>query len=239
MSLLLRLSVTAGVLAASSAIIPPASAATVGTITVRPATGTDLTPFTLTTSGACPAGTNVIATIFGPGFTADGENIVPNLSTTIYAHTTTGGVVLPISDTLRDFANDQPDPQPLKGKYRLRVMCRMNAKLGDLGDFVGSITFNGHHGYVVVNPDIPESVLATIAPVPQAAPPLPTSTATPRPGSVSQATASPVAVAAKPVAKSTATSSGHQPWLVLVGVLTVIGGVALALSNRRTKKKAA
>ena len=182
MSRLLRLSIFAGVLAGSSAIIPSASAATVGTITVRPATGTDLTPFTLTTSGACPAGTNVIATIFGPGFTADGENIVPNLSTTIYAHTTTGGVVLPISDTLRDFANDQPDPQPLKGKYRLRVMCRMNAKLGDLGDFVGSITFNGHHGYVVVNPHIPESVLATIAPVPQAAPPLPTSTATPTTG---------------------------------------------------------
>src|SRR5262245_27117943 len=57
----------------------PAAAATVGTLSVNPSTGTSSTPMDVTTSESCPVpATNVIARITGGGFGAGGRNIIGN-----------------------------------------------------------------------------------------------------------------------------------------------------------------
>ena len=222
---------------------PPAAASSsagIGVVSVLPAKGTDLIPLSLVTSAMCPSGgTNVFATIFGPGLPADGLNVVPNSTVTLYPHTAGGGLYLSSNNTLRNLVNELPDPPNLRGTYRVRVECRGPAKIADLGDFYGSMTFDGHHGYAVTEPNVTPASLVTI-PVSEG-PPIPTAIGSQAPQSAQTTSHAPAAVgtqvAASPVAATSSTKS-LAPWLIVVGVLVVVGGLLTLLRGRSRATKA-
>jgi hypothetical protein len=227
------------VLCSAPAALADAAGPTEGTITVTPATGTDLVAFSLTTSKACPAGgTNAFATVFGPGLPVSGINVVPNSADTVFPHTVAGGLVMSSSNTLRTLVSQLPDPQPLKGTYKLRVQCRGPAKIADLGDFLGSMVFDGHHGYVADEPNVPKASLVTVPPA--SAMPIPTAVGSEPPaagGATPTAKASPT-VKATPAAIATTSSTGggggFGPWLIGLGALCAAAGVATLIRSRRS-----
>jgi hypothetical protein len=227
------------VLCSASAALADATGPTEGTITVTPATGNDLVAFSLTTSKACPAGgTNAFATVFGPGLPASGVNVVPNSANTVFPHTVAGGLVMSSSNTLRTLVGQLPDPQPLEGTYKLRVQCRGPAKIADLGDFLGSMVFDGHHGYVADEPNVPKASLVMVAPA--STMPLPTAVgseppatggATPTAKATSIGKATPAAVA---TTSGTGGGGGFGPWLIGIGALCAAAGAATLIRNRRS-----
>jgi hypothetical protein len=223
--------------AASAVSVSPTPAVTktagvaVGVVAVVPAKGTDQTAFSLVTSKPCPSGTNVIGTVFGPGLPDDGINVVPNTTLALFPKTSTGGLYMPSSNTLRNLIDQLPDPQPLKGSYRLRVECRGPAKIADLGDFTGAMVFDGHHGYLATEPTGPKVSLQTLAPNTEL--PIPTAI-----GSHAPESASPTVVKAKPAAATTRThgsSSALGIWLITGGALVVAVGSAVLVRGRRTQ----
>ncbi|MDX6255373.1 MAG: hypothetical protein QOJ11_1707 [Frankiales bacterium] len=226
--------------AAPAGAASPSAVATkapsLGVLSVSPAKATDLVAFSLITSAACPSGgTNIIGTILGPGLPVDGINVVPNTTAKLFPRTTGGGYFMPSNNTLRALVNQLPDPQALKGTYRLRVECRGPAKIADLGDFSGSLVFDGHHGYVAHQPDVPKGSLQTLAPTPDPALPSVAASAPSRPSP------SPAVVKAQPAAatRPSSSSSGAAPWLIGGGALIVAAGTGTLLRGRRGRTKTA
>lgn len=218
-----------GALAAATVQPSPLPGKSVGTITVTPATGTDLIAFSMTTSKACPSGGNILATLFGQGLPPEGLNIVGNSSTAIYPHTVAGGLVIPSQDNLRSRMSSLPDPQPLLGEYQVRVECRDGPKVADLGDFFGSVVFDSHHRYVAHEPNVPASSLQTVAPT---VVPVPSMVGSEAP----ETSQSPLPARAKSGAPPRAKSSGIGslgPWLVGFGALMGAFGVAVLIRSRR------
>jgi len=122
-----------------------ASAATApsGQVVVRPADGNDQTQLTLTTSGPCKQGTNIIATAFGHGFGRFGQNVIGNSPTSMFATTSSGGMIIPLAETMRYFANIPEVPVVLSGPYRFVVYCRTATGLANLQTFTsGPVTFS-------------------------------------------------------------------------------------------------
>lgn len=212
---------------------PQAAAATpggVGVVSALPATGTDQVPLDLATSAVCPGGaTNVIGTILGPGLPAIGINIVPNSQLSIYPRTSGGGEYLSSNNTLRNLVNELPDPPVLTGTYTLRVECRGPSKIADLGDFYGSLVFDGHHHYVAKQA-IPASSLTTV-PAPEG-PPIPSAIGSHAPET---ATASAPTIKASPVAATSverSSGSSYGPWLIGLGIVIVVGGIGSLFLGR-------
>jgi hypothetical protein len=224
---------TASAPVTASPTVAASPEAGIGVVSVVPATGTDLDPLTLVTSAMCPTGgTNVIGTILGPGLTAVGINVVPNSNAAIFPRTAGGGLYLPSNNTLRNLVNELPDPPVLKGTYQLRVECRGPAKLADLGDFYGSLVFDGHHAYKANEPNVPAASLTTIAA--PSGPPIPTAVGSEAPRASS--TGIPAAVKARSAAATTPSgnsSPAYAPWLVGVGVVIALAGLATVLRGRR------
>jgi hypothetical protein len=220
---------------AATSVPSPQPGKPAGSLTVTPATGTDLIAFSVTTSRACPSGGNVLATIFGQGLPPEGLNIVGNAPAAIFPHTVSGGLVMPSQDNLRSLMSSLPDPQPLSGEYKLRVECRDGPKRADLGDFFGSLFFDSHHRYLAHQPNVPASSLKTVDP---AVAPLPTAVGS----------EAPVTTQSPPPAKAKSTQPAHQaksggftgwgPWLIaLGGLLAGLGVAALSRSRRNDSAK--
>jgi Bacterial Ig-like domain (group 3) len=150
--------------AAGLALTPAAAnAAVVGTASVNPATGTaDVTRANVEASAPCPAGTNIIVRMFGAGFPAAGEIIAPNQPIANLATNASGGVVVPVSDTFRTFANLQSPPATLNGKYDIVISCinPLGAN-NSLGDFAGSIWFVNNSTYQSTDPNAPKQPTTT------------------------------------------------------------------------------
>lgn len=217
--------------AAATAQPSPQSGKAIGTITVTPATGTDLVAFSMTTSKACPSGGNVLGTVFGQGLPSDGLNIVGNSSTAIYPHTVAGGLVISSQDNLRSRMSSLPDPQPLLGEYKLRVECRDGPKAADLGDFFGAVVFDAHHRYVAHEPDVPAASLKTVPPT---VVPLPSVVGSEAP----ETSQSPVHANAKPTLAAPQAKSGGvsglASWLIGCGALIAAFGLAALIRSRRS-----
>ncbi len=140
-----------------------------GRLAILPAHGTDQSALTVVTASPCPAGTNLIAWISGPGFPANGQNIVGNAPISAFEHTKTGGVVIPVSLILRDIANLPAKQVQYAGTYSIMVVCRDRVRLPALGSFVGTLAFSNPHTYSAKNP---ATVATEVAPLdPAAAPP--------------------------------------------------------------------
>lgn len=216
-----------------------ATTSALGSVTVQPATGTDLTSISLVTSGPCVSGTNVIARVFGKGFPAEGQVVVSNSPLSAYQQTRGKGRVLVMSLTMRDFMQQQTDPVALHGTYRIVVTCREAAKLGDLGDFTGSLVFSSPRNYVAHEPQVPA---ASLVPVPQdqsAQLPVPTASGTRPSSSPSGPTTSASPVAAMRRASSGGGLHGLAAPLLGVGALVVLWGVATLARQRRTTRRTA
>src|SRR5262245_35042500 len=146
------MSIRSGVLVfamtAAGLLLAPTSAqaAVVGTAAVNPPTGTaDVTRPTVEASAPCPAGTNVVTRIFGPGFPAAGENIAPSQPIANLGTNANGGVIVPTADTFRTFANLQNPPATLNGRYDITISCVQPLTPNtSLGDFTGPLWFVNH-----------------------------------------------------------------------------------------------
>ncbi|QXE34689.1 Ig-like domain-containing protein [Streptomyces sp. GMY02] len=142
---------------------PAAQAAEIGTLAITPATGTDETGMGFTTSGACPdTATYVIASVKGSGFPADGQNVVGNAPIETYNTTPEGGMVIPLTSTMRDYANIAGF-STLQGKYTFTVTCRTAFNGTSLGDFTGSVWFTSNTAYQTNDPDVKTDTTTALA----------------------------------------------------------------------------
>lgn len=134
----------AGAVLASTATLlggGAANAATIGTLTVDPATSSTGDVFAnLTTSSTCPAGaTNTIVRLFGTGLPAAGENLLGN--TSLSATSPNGsGFSVAIAQTFKDAfqANGVVSPN---GTYTIKAFCQNASGSTQFGEYVGMITF--------------------------------------------------------------------------------------------------
>ncbi|WP_344441097.1 Ig-like domain-containing protein [Kitasatospora nipponensis] len=140
---------------------------TIGTLTVNPASGADDTLINVVSSAACPGGTNLQVLVFGQGFPVDGYGVTPNQSQGTTPPDADGHINLPLSDTMRSFAQKNGF-STLAGQYDFHLRCR--AKIGTtyFGDFVGSINFTSPTAYstVVVAPPVATATTTTLAVTP-------------------------------------------------------------------------
>ncbi|MFE7777771.1 Ig-like domain repeat protein [Streptomyces sp. NPDC057445] len=156
------------VLAGSLVLAPAAHAADIGTAAVTPATGTDTSSMTLTTSGACPdSATNIIVSVKGSGFPAEGQNVVGNSPIGTYGSTPEGGLVIPLSQTMRDYANTAGFSN-LTGKYSFLVTCRTAFNGTSLGDFPAAVWFTSNTAYQNTDPAVKTDTTTSLAVSPAA-----------------------------------------------------------------------
>ncbi|MGW1884819.1 Ig-like domain repeat protein [Streptomyces sp. NPDC001970] len=156
------------VLAGGLLLAPAAHAAEIGTAEVTPATGSDTSSMSLTTSGPCPdSATNVIVTVTGSGFPAAGQNVVGNSPIATYASTPEGGLVIPLTQTMRDYANTAGFTN-LTGKYTFLVTCRTAFNPTSLGDFPGSVWFTSNTTYQNTDPSAVTDTTTSLAVSPAA-----------------------------------------------------------------------
>ncbi|MEV6005968.1 Ig-like domain-containing protein [Streptomyces sp. NPDC051976] len=140
-----------------------ASAANIGTAVVTPATGSDTSSMSLSTSDACPANaTNVIVSVTGSGFPAAGQNVVGNSPISTYGTTANGGLIIPLSSTMRDYANTAGF-STLTGKYTFVVTCRTAFNGASLGDFPASVWFTSNTAYQNTDPSVKTDTTTTLA----------------------------------------------------------------------------
>jgi len=155
------LSAACGATAVVAAFVFPAVASatpmTGGQVAVQPAKGNDLTQMSLITSGPCWRGTNVVATVFGHGFGQFGQNVIGNSPTSMFATTSSGGMIIPLVGTMRYFANIPQVPVVLSGSYHFVVYCRTATGLANLWTFtsrpvVFTASRSGERIYHTLNP---------------------------------------------------------------------------------------
>ncbi|MFD3776062.1 Ig-like domain repeat protein [Streptomyces sp. NPDC058612] len=162
-----------------------AYAAPIGTIEINPATGADTSGIAFTTSGACPSNaTNVLVKVAGSGFPADGLNVVGNSPISTYPTAGNGGMIIPLSSTMRDYAS-QAGFTTLQGKYDFTVICRTAFNGTSLGDYTGAVWFTSNTIYQNTDPAVKTDTATALAVTPagpaQAGTPV-TLTATVTPG---------------------------------------------------------
>ena len=143
-----------------------AHAANIGTAAVTPATGSDTSSISLETSDACPANaTNVIVSVTGSGFPAAGQNVVGNSPITTYGTGATGGIIIPLTSTMRDYANTAGF-STLTGKYTFVVTCRTAFNATSLGDFPASVWFTSNTAYQNTDPAVKTDTTTSLAVTP-------------------------------------------------------------------------
>lgn len=156
------------VAAPASAVGARYSGTPVGTVSVRPATGTNQSAIDYTTSAACPAGVSYETRLFGAGMPDAGEVVT---SRTEAGFSTSAPISGSFSNTPQFFADK--NSATLSGAYDVVVRC--TDRFGDTsrGDFLGTITFSSPTAYTASGASPSPSASATASPSPSA-----TSTAT-------------------------------------------------------------
>ena len=143
-----------------------ARADVLGSMTVDPATGTDTSGVSLTTPGPCPApSTNLIVSVTGSGFPAAGQNVVSNSPISTYAATPAGGIVVPLTQTMRDYASTAGFTL-LQGKYDFKLTCRPAFGATTFGDYTTSIWFTSNTAYQNTAPSTAAATTTTLAVTP-------------------------------------------------------------------------
>jgi hypothetical protein len=148
---------TVSVLTATSA-----NAAVVGSLSTSVANGLDTTPFSVSSSAACPGGTNVSVLLTGTGFPAAGVNAVGNTAQSIYQTNASGGLVVPLTETMRQYASDN-GVSTLSGRYDFDLTCRNAFGATTFGDFTGSIWFTDNTHWQNTDPNASTSTATTVS----------------------------------------------------------------------------
>ncbi|MFF2850655.1 Ig-like domain repeat protein [Streptomyces sp. NPDC058001] len=150
-------------LGAGLVVAPSAQAAEIGTISINPKTGTDDSGIDFSTSGACPdTASNVIVSVKGSGFPAEGQNVVGNAPIETFNTTADGGMNIPLTSTMRDYANIAGF-STLQGKYDFTVTCRTAFNGTSLGDFTGAIWFTSNTAYQANDPAVKVDTTTALA----------------------------------------------------------------------------
>ncbi|MFF2850653.1 Ig-like domain repeat protein [Streptomyces sp. NPDC058001] len=157
------LSAAVGAVVLLGAGAPVARAATLGTLTANPATGTDTTSMSLTTSGACPAeADHVIVKVTGKGFPAEGQNVIGTSPVELYP-VSGAGYEVPLTSTMRDYAS-LAGFTTLDGRYEFTLTCRKAFGTATYGDFKGSVWFTSDTTYQNTAPAQATSTALTVTP---------------------------------------------------------------------------
>ena len=233
-------SVIAAVATATAAVLPivaaHASSSRGYSLKVTPARGSDRSSITVMTPAACRAGTNIEGLLFGHGFPAAGQIVVPNSPTTAYTKQRNGGLEVPLALTMQDLVNLQPRPKPLTGTYRVVIHCRQNARLATLGSFTGALTFRSPHTYRAVAP-APSAMAAAVTNSRNGSaggsPPTGETQASTTPGDGSAAAQAPASPVLGTVASQRAISGTHGGIKPLAWVLVAVGVLAAAAGTVR------
>ncbi|MEV6005972.1 Ig-like domain-containing protein [Streptomyces sp. NPDC051976] len=156
----------AGLLAAGTVALATgaAQADVPGAMGVFPATGTDTSGMQLTTAGPCPAdATNLIVSVTGSGFPAAGQNVVSNSPISTYSNTPDGGIVVPLTQTMRDYASTAGF-STLQGRYDFTLTCRAAFGSATYGGFGASVWFTSNTAYQTTAPAVATTTALTVAP---------------------------------------------------------------------------
>ena len=138
---------------------PAASAAQVGTLSFSGLTSQDV-GFSVTSSAACPAGTNFLVRMTNapasivPGNTANLPAVLgtPNLIGNNALPTTSSGFTFPSGTTLRNFAADNGLTAGLgAGSYLVEMVCRTSLSSTSLGEFSGIVVIGSGAGLPVLS----------------------------------------------------------------------------------------
>ncbi|MEU3980961.1 Ig-like domain-containing protein [Streptomyces sp. NPDC026672] len=149
-----------------------ARADVLGPMVVDPGTGTDTSGILLTTTGPCPQpATNVIVSVKGEGFPAEGRIVVGNSPIGIYPAAANGGFAVPLSETMRDYAGEAGFTT-LAGRYDFTLTCRTPFGSTTYGDFTAPIWFTSDTTYrstepVTVTPTTTRLAASPVSPVVQ------------------------------------------------------------------------
>ncbi|MEU1618042.1 Ig-like domain repeat protein [Streptomyces sp. NPDC005722] len=161
LSLVLASALAAGGIAV--AVAGTARAEVIGSMEVAPATGTDLSGMSLTTSAPCPdEATNLIVKVTGSGFPAEGQNVVGNSEIAIYPGAPGGGFTVPLMQTMRDYAKDAGFDE-LKGRYDFTLTCRKAFGSATYGDFTTAVWFTSNTTYQSTPPPTQAATTTTLA----------------------------------------------------------------------------
>ncbi|MGW1539953.1 hypothetical protein ACWCPM_06750 [Streptomyces sp. NPDC002309] len=171
----------AGLLATAASTVAHAEPA--GTLDVDPGTGADDELIMLTSSAACPeTATHLIVSVQGSGFPAEGQFLVGNSPIETYVTTEDGGIRVPLTYTMRDYANTAGFTT-LQGRYDFTLTCRTAFNPASLADFTAPIWFTSNTTYQDTDPSGgTPSPSTTASPTTSATPTgTPTETGTPTP----------------------------------------------------------
>ncbi|GIF96731.1 Ig-like domain-containing protein [Catellatospora citrea] len=152
------LTAVAGMLvgAPAQAAIPTA---TLGTLTLIPASGTDLTAPRVHTAAGCPSDADgYYAKVYGPGAFDPGA-VVTTTTDVNLSHS--AGFDVQIADNVRDVAVDL-GTTVVPGEYAYEVAC-VDTFLGDVkGTFVGRFWFTSPTAYQSTDPSTPTATTTTL-----------------------------------------------------------------------------
>ncbi|MFF3558879.1 Ig-like domain-containing protein [Streptomyces sp. NPDC002574] len=143
---------------------PGASAEVLGTMTVTPATGSDTQGMSLITPAPCPdPATNIIVTVKGAGFPAEGQNVVGNSEIGIYNPVQGAGFEVPLTETMRDYASEAGFTT-LQGRYDFTLTCRKPFGDTTYGDFTAPIWFTSNTTYQSTQPQVATTTTLAASP---------------------------------------------------------------------------
>ncbi|MFF0199612.1 Ig-like domain repeat protein [Streptomyces sp. NPDC005017] len=141
-----------------------AEADPIGSMEVTPHSGSDTQGMSLTTSAACPApATNVIVGVKGQGFPAEGQVVVGNSPISAYAGAPSGGIVVPLTSTMRDYASTAGF-DTLAGRYDFTLTCRGAFGPATYGEFTAPIWFTTNTAYQDTAPAAATTTALTASP---------------------------------------------------------------------------
>ncbi|MER8041439.1 Ig-like domain-containing protein [Streptomyces sp. NPDC094032] len=135
-----------------------------GTMEVTPGTGTDTSGITLTTGAPCPEpASNLLVSVKGSGFPADGQIVVSNSPIATYATAPNGGIVVPLTQTMRDYASTAGF-STLQGRYDFTLTCRAAFGSATYGDFAAPVWFTSTTAYRTTPPVTATTTALTASP---------------------------------------------------------------------------
>ncbi|MEU6605736.1 hypothetical protein ABZ922_11835 [Streptomyces shenzhenensis] len=147
----------AGLFVSAVTVAQASAAESAGAMEVAPTTGADSDGMHLTTSGPCPdTATNIIVSVKGKGFPAEGQYVVGNSPITAYQTAQNGGLLVPLSETMRDYANTAGF-STLQGRYDFTLTCRTAFNGTSLADFTAPIWFTSNTEYTATDPSGPST----------------------------------------------------------------------------------
>ncbi len=207
----------ATVVAGTAAVVAaPAQAASLGTLTITPATGTESTGLTATLSAACPAGsTGIVGYLSGPGIT---EQIGGKAQSVIQSNRVPD-TSFAISSTFKDVFASNAVAAP-SGAYVVRMACIGADFFTEVGDFSQTVNMTPRGGTNNAN-------YATVSSVPGTT----TTLAVGTPDPIKSGTATSLTATVSPADAAGTVTFKRGTTVINASPITVSGGTATLAST--------